>query len=388
MSLILYTLIEVKINQLGNVNMNKQEIVMQTCADARNEIKQRITQRDNFAVQYIIITVTILTVAFSNYSDSVSYVTFALLPLLTDFYTFLIDSSYKVHTRLVEYLNSEIEPEIEKKFTGIRLWEHYCKDVRRLEGDSAFGGRQQFFHMVTVCMPVLTLILQYSTLGINIVFTCYTVIMLIISIIYLYSHAKTTEYTGLNKLAFCDYEKKERLTDEPNKAIFFDRDGTLHVDKIMTHRLRDLELLPGAKELVNRAHDLGYKVIIITNQSAIGKGYYSKFRMHLFNYKLRLKLKYVDSIYYCPHTKDVKCNCRKPKTGMIDRAKMKYNLDLQKCIVVGDRMSDICTADNAGIPNRYFVTTGIYNGNYSDEPHFYDVKHKTVDSLTEIELNE
>lgn len=154
----------------------------------------------------------------------------------------------------------------------------------------------------------------------------------------------------------------------------------------MTHRLRDLELLPGAGELVHSAHMKGYKVIIVTNQSAIGKGYYSKFRMHLFNCKLRHKLRYVDAIYYCPHTKDVGCRCRKPDTGMIERAKQHFNLKLSDCIMVGDRMSDILTAENAGISKRYFVTTGIYNGSYENEPHFYDTQHETVNSLVDIEL--
>lgn len=325
--------------------MDKLSVLMQTRDDARGELKQRIMQRDNFAVQYTVLVVAMLTIAFSGHSDRTTVVSLMLLPVLTDFYTILMDSSYRVHNRLVEYLNSEVEPRLETD--DFRLWEHYCKDVRLIEGDSAFGGRQYFFHVVLVCMPVVMLVLQLELVGRSWLYFIYFAVMLAFSVLYLYNNSRRTEYKGDNKLAFCDYERKERLTDEPGKALFLDRDGTLHVDKVMTHRLRDLELLPGAEELVRKAHDLGYKVVIITNQSAIGKGYYSKFRMHLFNCKLRWKLKCVDAIYYCPHTKDVQCNCRKPKTGMIQRAKKKYNLDLSQCVVVGDRMSDIITASNA-----------------------------------------
>lgn len=364
------------------------DVLLTVRDDTRNEIKQRISQRDNFAVQFIIITVSLLTIACSSRKSGVISLTLALLPVISLFYSLLIDSSYRVHARLVEYLNTVVEPKIEEKFMpDMQLWEHYCKSVRELECDTRIGGRKLFFHLVQILTPCLSCII-FCTIEHKgrILFVAYCFLMLIISCVYLYLQQFKPAYIGWNKLAFCDYENKTWLTDEPSKALFLDRDGTLHVDKVMTHRRRDLELLPGAKQLIKAAHENGYKVIIVTNQSAIGKGYYSIFRMHLFNNKLRHQLKYVDAIYFCPHTKNVNCKCRKPNTGMIERAKIHFNINLNDSIMVGDRMSDIITAKNAGIPLRYFVTTGIYNGSYMQEPHFNDVEHKTVASLNEIDL--
>ncbi|MGN0153213.1 MAG: D-glycero-alpha-D-manno-heptose-1,7-bisphosphate 7-phosphatase [Lachnospiraceae bacterium] len=366
----------------------KLDVLLQIRDDARDELKQRIAQRDNFAIQYTVITLALLTLTFSQNGEKVSFVALALLPLVSLFYSMLIDSSYRVHERLVEYLNAEIEPRISKEFGNkIMLWEQYCDKVRHLECDNREGGRNRFFHDVALLTPIIVFIIANYLLGITVFFSVYSAVCLCLAILVVYKLNYYNSYTGLNKLAFCDYERREQLTDEPKKAILLDRDGTLHVDKVMTHKLKDLELLPGAASLVQRAHQSGYKVIILTNQSAIGKGYYSSLRMHLFNLKLRRKLKYVDAIYYCPHTKEANCHCRKPDTGMIERAAQHYNLDLAQCIMVGDRMSDIIAAEKAGIQRRIFVTTGIYATSYKDEPHFEDVEHETVDTLSQIQLN-
>lgn len=154
-------------------------ILMQAHDDARNELKQRIAQRDSFTVQYTVILAAMLTIACSNYSDKTTTIALALLSVLTDFYTILMDSSYRVHNRLVEYLNSEIEPQLEKETAGTRLWEHYCKDIRRLEGDSAFGSRQKFFHIVLVCIPIVAMFLHYALVGVSPLFITYTALSII-----------------------------------------------------------------------------------------------------------------------------------------------------------------------------------------------------------------
>lgn len=168
--------------------MDKLSVLMQTRDDARGELKQRIMQRDNFAVQYTVLVVAMLTIAFSGHSDRTTVVSLMLLPVLTDFYTILTDSSYRVHNRLVEYLNSEVEPRLETD--DFRLWEHYCKDVRLIEGDSAFGGRQYFFHVVLVCMPIIVLMLQLKFVGWNWLFFIYSLLTLICLVLYLYDNRK------------------------------------------------------------------------------------------------------------------------------------------------------------------------------------------------------
>lgn len=389
-SMVLYT-IPKKAKGVNRTNMDSDlNALLNARDDARNELKQRIAQRDSFAVQFIVIASSLLTLACSEKSTgAISIVTLALLPIVTLFYTILIDSSYRVHARLVEYINTEIEPKIDEQLqSNIIFWEGYCKSVRKLEGDQSIGGRKIFFHIVLCLMPIITGVIYYFLeTKYKIVFIIYCIIMFIGSVLYLWLQKFHPEYTGENKLAFCDYESKKWLTDDVNKALFLDRDGTLHVDKVMTHRRRDLKLLPGAKQLIKDAHKKGYKVIIVTNQSGIGKGYYSIMRMHLFNNKLRRKLRYVDAIYFCPHTKDAECKCRKPNTGMIARAREHFNLDLSASVMVGDKMSDIITAENAKIPLRYFVTTGIYNGSYEQEPKFNEIAHETVHSLKDIKLS-
>lgn len=135
-------------------------------------------------------------------------------------------------------------------------------------------------------MPVCSLIIHLSLSGYNdfnsFLICIYYVVLEIISVYIVWRDYRVLSYTGLNKYAYCDYLRKADRTDEPTKAIFFDKDGTLHEDKVMTHRWRDLKLLPYAAEVVKRYHDAGYLVIIVTNQSAIGKGIYSVQTMHRF----------------------------------------------------------------------------------------------------------
>ena len=387
-TIILYTILEKKdLRTRKFMETNEMQILLQAREDARDEIKQRIAQRDNFAVQYTVIILALLTLALSNAGKAVTICSLALIPIISLFYSFLLDSSYRVHERLVEYLNTEIEPKIEQiGKSSIILWEHYCKNTRLLESDFQIGGRKMFFHIVAIVSPIIVFFIDSFLYGISFGHFAYAAGCTIIAIMHAYRSNHYNAYTGLNNLAFCDYERKEMLTDDKNKALFLDRDGTLHVDKVMTHRLKDLQLLPGAKKLVKEAHDKGYKVIIITNQSAIGKGYYSEFRMHLFNAKLRRKLKYVDAIYYCPHTKEAHCRCRKPNTGMIDRATFHYNLDLEKCILVGDQLSDALAGRNAGIKNVYLVTTGIYKTDFRKTPEFVKATPAVCRSLGEVKL--
>lgn len=163
------------------------------------------------------------------------------------------------------------------------------------------------------------------------------------------------------------------------RRYFFDKDGTLHEDKVMTHRWRDLRLLPGAKDVVRYFHEHGYLIIIVTNQSAIGKGIYSVQTMHRFIWLLRMKLKYIDAVYYCPHKYGTLCNCRKPKTGMFDRAVMELNVRLSDSIMIGDRMSDVTAGINAGVGRNILVTTGLYENNDTDAN-----EHEVIHDLREL----
>jgi histidinol-phosphate phosphatase family protein len=189
------------------------------------------------------------------------------------------------------------------------------------------------------------------------------------------SRHRKPQKAGNQDMSACDYVKKYRKTGKTQKAVFFDRDGTLHVDKVETTLEKGLELFPDTAAAVRKARKKGYRIIIVTNQSGIAKGHITLKQMHRFNRALRLRLACrlcsIDAIYYCPHQKSDNCHCMKPDTGMFDRAKKEFNIDMKKSYIVGDKTGDIQAAKNAGIPKEHWmmVTTGIYDDNdFHTEP--------------------
>ncbi|MAG50565.1 D-glycero-beta-D-manno-heptose-1,7-bisphosphate 7-phosphatase [archaeon] len=137
-----------------------------------------------------------------------------------------------------------------------------------------------------------------------------------------------------------------------NKAIFFDRDGTINVDKGYVYKLEDLEFEKNAIEGLKELTKTEYKLIVITSQSGVGRGYYTEEDMHKFNHELIRRLNEkgikIENIYFCPHHPEkgigkykVDCDCRKPEPGLIMGAKNEYNLTLQDSIMIGDKTSDI-----------------------------------------------
>lgn len=135
-------------------------------------------------------------------------------------------------------------------------------------------------------------------------------------------------------------------------ALFLDRDGVINIDYGYIYRIEDFEFIEGIFELCKAAQDLRYKIIIITNQSGIARGYYSEHDFHkLSKWMLNVfssKSINITDIYFCPyHPKYGKskyrkdAHCRKPNPGMIINAALDHNLDLHKSILVGDQLSDI-----------------------------------------------
>lgn len=138
-------------------------------------------------------------------------------------------------------------------------------------------------------------------------------------------------------------------------AIFLDRDGVLNEEKSYISRVDDLHIFPYAQLCVKRFHELGYLVIVISNQSGIARGIIEEEILLKINNKLQIETD-VDAIYYCPHYPGgiipqyaIQCECRKPGIGMIQRACKDYEIDLNKSYMVGDRASDINTGINCGI---------------------------------------
>ena len=142
-----------------------------------------------------------------------------------------------------------------------------------------------------------------------------------------------------------------------NKAVFLDRDGTINVEKNYLYRISDFEFLPGAVEALQNLQAGGFKLIIITNQSGIARGLYGIDDFLVLNDWMKETLKgygvCIDDVYYCPHHPSslidvyrVDCDCRKPKTGLFERAIVDYNIDLKKSFAIGDKIRDCSICQN------------------------------------------
>ncbi len=137
-----------------------------------------------------------------------------------------------------------------------------------------------------------------------------------------------------------------------NAAVFLDRDGTINEDTGYIDSPERLSIIAGVSPAIKRLNSKGFKVIIITNQSGIARGYFSKDALDAINKRLLEVLKkqgaHLDGIYYCPHHPDDNCECRKPKTGMLEKAKEDLHIDFNQSYVVGDKVSDVEIARNIG----------------------------------------
>jgi D,D-heptose 1,7-bisphosphate phosphatase len=126
---------------------------------------------------------------------------------------------------------------------------------------------------------------------------------------------------------------------------FLDRDGTLIVEKNYLSDPAQVELLPNAAEGLRVLRELGYGLIVVTNQAGVGRGYYTLDAMHACNQRLRDLLAAqcvtLDGIYFCPHAPDAGCDCRKPLPGMAHAATRDHKIDLAQSIVIGDKACDI-----------------------------------------------
>jgi histidinol-phosphate phosphatase family protein len=122
-----------------------------------------------------------------------------------------------------------------------------------------------------------------------------------------------------------------------------------------------LKLLPHALEGMKKFQNLGYRIIILTNQPGIGMGYYTKNDFYRINKIMLGQLSaadiLVDKIYFCPHSMAENCDCRKPGLALVERARKELNIDLSRSVIIGDRTSDVETGRRAGM-KTILVSTG------------------------------
>jgi D-glycero-D-manno-heptose 1,7-bisphosphate phosphatase len=145
------------------------------------------------------------------------------------------------------------------------------------------------------------------------------------------------------------------------KLVVIDRDGTIMVDK---HYLSDpgqVELLTNAAEGILMLRRAGFKVVMVTNQSGINRGYFDLPTLERIHQRLlsllRLHGTALDAIYFCPHTPEENCACRKPEIGLLERVARDFDINLADIIVIGDNSCDIEMGHRVGAVT-FLVTTG------------------------------
>ncbi len=136
------------------------------------------------------------------------------------------------------------------------------------------------------------------------------------------------------------------------KAVFIDRDDTIAQDVPYCSRPEDLRLFPGVGGSIRKLNEAGYLTVLGTNQSGIGRGYFDAETLERIHDKLRMDLQdegaRLDAIYFCPHRPDEGCGCRKPATGMLERAVRDLGIDLRSSYVIGDSENDVAMGRKAG----------------------------------------
>ena len=146
------------------------------------------------------------------------------------------------------------------------------------------------------------------------------------------------------------------------KTIFLDRDGVINKEKNYLHKIDDFEFIDGTFEACRYFISLNYKIVVITNQSGIARGYYTTNDFQILTHWMIAQLKKngvnILDIFHCPHSPNSNCNCRKPMPGMLLDAKYKHNINMEESWLIGDKEADIIAANNAGIVNTIIVRSG------------------------------
>ena len=155
-----------------------------------------------------------------------------------------------------------------------------------------------------------------------------------------------------------------------NKAAFFDRDGVINIDYGFVGQIENYDIIDGVPQALKILKDLGYYLVLVTNQSGIARGKYTEsdfFKVTSFmQANLSLSDACFDKVYFCPHHPNAdlpqyrcECDCRKPKSGMFLQAQKELNLDMSQCLMFGDHASDLIAAKNAGISELYLLGTHL-----------------------------
>ena len=172
-----------------------------------------------------------------------------------------------------------------------------------------------------------------------------------------------------------------------NRAIFLDRDGTLIVEKNYLHRPEEVEVFPGAGAALKRLADAGFKLLVVTNQSGIGRGYFTMADAESVNDRVNQELARAgvrfEKTYIAPEAPDQPSRVRKPSPQFLFDARDEFNLNLTESFMVGDKLIDLECGWNAGVKKSILVRTGYGAGVERDNAE--QIKNAIiVDGLTEM----
>jgi D,D-heptose 1,7-bisphosphate phosphatase len=183
-------------------------------------------------------------------------------------------------------------------------------------------------------------------------------------------------------------------------AVFLDRDGVITEDPPhYAHRLNQLFIIPGSAEAISHLNRHNYAVIVITNQSGVARGMYEESDINIFNEEMKKRLQkkgaHIDALYYCPHHPQGpileykhNCNCRKPKPGMLLKAKRELGINLKKSYLIGDKWTDIEAGKAVGC-KTILVMTGHGMNEYAEKRNSADYyAENLLSAVTDIILEE
>jgi len=149
---------------------------------------------------------------------------------------------------------------------------------------------------------------------------------------------------------------------EKTKVFFIDRDGVINKEIGYLHEIAKFEFIDGVIEALKYIQNKGFKIIVITNQSGIGRGMYSREKFlelnkWMIDFLSTQGVKILE-VFYCPHSPEERCTCRKPLPGMFLEAIKKYDIDIEMSWSIGDKETDIQAAKSSGISNTILVKSG------------------------------
>ena len=152
-----------------------------------------------------------------------------------------------------------------------------------------------------------------------------------------------------------------------NRAVFLDRDGTINEeivhpepDQFAPRHPDEFKLVSGVGGAIKLLNEAGFKVVVVTNQAGVARGYFTKEILIKIHHKMEKELSkkeaFLDAVYYCPHHPDVGCYCRKPNPGMLKQAAHDLDIDLKESYIIGDKMTDLVPGIKMGCKTILVLT--------------------------------